>query len=456
MTLGHFINRRFFLGAGLVVAPALVTEAAAAKPASTTKGAPIGVVSPPNLVPSETVNQTARLQAAIDQAAIAGVPLVLAAGTYVADALQLRPGTRIIGVPGATVIRTGGISAEASNKLRLEHITIDGSTTTSNRNPATALLQFNDCLEFEFNGLTLTNASTHGARLNRCSGRIHASRISAIGDVGLFSLDGDVETGGLAISSSHVTDCGNNGILIWRTAKGHDGSRITETTISRIGNRSGGSGQHGNGVNVFRAAGVAISNCQISDCSYSAVRGNTADAIQMRNNHARRIGEVALYAEFGFEGAVISSNVIENAAAGIAITNFNDGGRLAIIEGNLIRNLRRREFEPADKRGEGISVEADAAITGNVIEGAETAGLVIGWGPHLRDVVATGNLIRASRVGIAVSGNAKAGSCLIANNMISGAPGGAIRSMDHATPLGRDLLTGTPPKHITLVGNVAR
>ena len=33
------------------------------------------------------------------------------------------------------------------------------------------------------------------------------------------------------------------------------------------------------------------------------------------------------------------------------------GGRLAVVQGNLIRNLKRREFEPEDKRGEGIAVE---------------------------------------------------------------------------------------------------
>ena len=49
--------------------------------------------------------------------------------------------------------------------------------------------------------------------------------------------------------------------------------------------------------------------------------------------------EVALYAEFGFEGAVIANNTIDGAAIGVAVTNFNQGGRLAVVQGNLIRNL---------------------------------------------------------------------------------------------------------------------
>ena len=44
------------------------------------------------------------------------------------------------------------------------------------------------------------------------------------------------------------------------------------------------------------------------------------------------------------------------AATGIEVTNFNDGGRLATVQGNVIRELFRREAEPIDKRGVGIAV----------------------------------------------------------------------------------------------------
>ena len=102
----------------------------------------------------------------------------------------------------------------------------------------------------------------------------------------------------------------------------------------------------------------------------------------------------------------------------------------------------------------GVRRKADAVISANVIEGAPTAGLLIGWGPHMRDVVATGNLIRASAIGIAVSGDKAAGKCLLANNMISGASNGAIRAMDHAKITGAELTSAAAPKHISLSGNV--
>jgi putative cofactor-binding repeat protein len=52
-----------------------------------------------------------------------------------------------------------------------------------------------------------------------------------------------------------------------------------------------------------------------------------------------RLGEVGLYAEFAFEGAVIANNLVDEGATGISVTNFNEGGRLAVVQGNLIRNL---------------------------------------------------------------------------------------------------------------------
>ena len=116
--------------------------------------------------------------------------------------------------------------------------------------------------------------------------------------------------------------------------------------------------------------------------------------------------EVAHYAEFAFEGAVIANNSVDLAAIGIAVTNFNDGGRLAVVQGNIIRNLLPRRppgTDPGDAAGVGISVEADSAVSGNVIENAPTAGMMLGWGHYLRDVAVTGNVVRKADIGIAVS-----------------------------------------------------
>ena len=75
--------------------------------------------------------------------------------------------------------------------------------------------------------------------------------------------------------------------------------------------------------------------------------------------------------------------------------------------------------DPGDGAGIGIAVEADTAVTGNVIENAPTAGMMLGWGHHLRDVAATGNVVRTADIGIGVSVATGAGTALIANNMIA-------------------------------------
>ena len=112
---------------------------------------------------------------------------------------------------------------------------------------------------------------------------------------------------------------------------------------------------------------------RIRNCAFSAVRGNAASNIHIEGNSVSDVREVALYAEFGFEGALIANNTVDGAAIGVSVTNFNEGGRLAVVQGNIIRNLlpkRPAGTDPGDGAGIGIAVEADTAVTGNVIENA--------------------------------------------------------------------------------------
>jgi uncharacterized secreted repeat protein (TIGR03808 family) len=155
--------------------------------------------------------------------------------------------------------------------------------------------------------------------------------------------------------------------------------------------------------------------------------------VQIVGNSCTSCGEVALYAEFGFEGAVIAQNIVDGAALGIAVTNFNEGGRLAVVQGNIIRNLVNKRppgTDPGDGAGIGIGVEADSSVTGNVIEGAPTAGIAVGWSRYLRDVTVTGNVIRRAGIGVSVSVSPGAGSALIADNLIAETKLGAIVGME--------------------------
>ena len=146
---------------------------------------------------------------------------------------------------------------------------------------------------------------------------------------------------------------------------------------------------------------------RIRNCDYSAVRGNSASNIQITGNSVSDVREVALYSEFSFEGAVIANNTVDGAAVGVSVCNFNEGGRIAVVQGNIIRNLLPKRpigTAPDDDAGVGIYVEADTSVTGNVIENAPSFGIVAGWGKYLRDVAIIGQcdpqgLCRHRRVG---------------------------------------------------------
>ncbi|MGE3914967.1 MAG: TIGR03808 family TAT-translocated repetitive protein [Hyphomicrobiaceae bacterium] len=436
----------------LASAGSLVPAAAMAAPRQRSAG-PLKTAAAHELglVPDAAADQSAVLQAAVDQAALRGVVLALAPGRYRVRGVELRAGSHVVGSPRTVISASGGpaLVGNGANGVRLEKLRIEGPGATGSPG-AGGLVELTGSEHIGLHDVSLADASGDGFLITRCSGRVDGCRIERVRSAGLKSVD----AAGLAIQGNTVADCGDNGIIVWRTEVGEDGTIVADNRIERIGAASGGSGQNGNGVNVFRAGGVRVAGNRITDCAYSAVRANAASNVQITANTVARIGEVALYAEFGFEGALIAQNVVDGAAAGIAVTNFNEGGRLAVVQGNLVRNLKRREHEPVDKRGEGISVEADAAVSGNTIEGAPTAGIVIGWGRYMRNVAATGNVIRACRVGVMITRDPAAGTCLVAQNVIAGARDGAVRLMELGRLTGEDLArAGSRSERLVVAGN---
>jgi uncharacterized secreted repeat protein (TIGR03808 family) len=266
-------------------------------------------------------------------------------------------------------------------------------------------------------------SSAGGVRLVSCAGSVRHCHFERIGGTALQALDSQ----GLVISDSVISNCGDNGIQIWRTNPGDDGTRISGNRISDIQARSGGSGQNGNAINVFRAGGVIADGNHLRRVAYSAIRGNGSSNIQLLGNNVADCGEVALYVEFGFEGAVVANNIVDRAAVGISITNLDHGGRLAVVQGNILRRLRHGVLPQGETGGGiGIHVEAETAVTGNTVEDAERAGLTLGWGEALSNVVASSNIVRGADHGIAVSVAPGAGKALVANNLIAGVRLGAI------------------------------
>jgi uncharacterized secreted repeat protein (TIGR03808 family) len=389
--------------------------------------------------PDSPDDQSRTLQRAIEQTAAARVPLMLPPGVYRAANLALPAGARLVGCPGATrLLFTEGaslLSAKDADHVTLTGLVLDGGTRPL---AGRGLVHFAGGRGIKIEHCEMVGSGGDGIALERTEGEVTRNTIVGVAGAAIFSLDAR----GLIISGNSIRDAGNNGIVVWRSQPGDDGTLVLDNRIEDIAARSGGDGPYGNAVNVFRAGNVIVRGNRIRNAAFSAVRGNAASNLQVIGSSCSDLKEVALYAEFDFQGALIASNIVDGAMVGVSVTNFNRGGRLAVVQGNLLRNLvpvRPGGSAPDDGAGVGIAVEADSAVTGNVIENAPFAGIRLGSGPYLRDLTVTGNVVRGAGIGIAVSVSAGAGAALIADNLIAEAAHGAIVGMEHRRRVTGDL-----------------
>jgi uncharacterized secreted repeat protein (TIGR03808 family) len=104
------------------------------------------------------------------------------------------------------------------------------------------------------------------------AGEVSDTTLTDAADVAIHVLD----AAGLVIARNRISAAGNNGIQVWRSVNGDDGTIVVDNRIESIDNRSGGSGQYGNAINVFRAANVIVRGNRIKNCAFSAIRGNAA------------------------------------------------------------------------------------------------------------------------------------------------------------------------------------
>src|SRR5580704_6424636 len=240
------------------------------------------------LRPNAPDDQSKTLQRAIDQAAAAGTVLHLPAGFYRAGALNLPSHAAIAGVAGLTrIVMAGGpsmMSATGSDNIALSGLILDGvNIPLPERRGLIHLaqghaLRITDC--------EIVGAGRNGITLESMEGEVTGTTISAA-DNAIFSIDAQ----GLRIAGNTVRNAGNGGILVWRSTAGDDGTLVVDNRIEKVANKSGGSGQYGNAINVFRANNVMVRGNRISNAAFSAVRGNAASNLQILGNTCSAIGE---------------------------------------------------------------------------------------------------------------------------------------------------------------------
>ncbi len=401
-------------------------------------------------------DQSRQLTDILQRASNERKPVYLPPGTYVVSGLRLPEFTHLTGIKGSTRLVYGGdgffLTADNAEHMQFSGLTIDGANRWL-ADFATAMIEIRSTPRVLIDDCDLLGSRKHAVALEVCGGRISKSTISGAGGAAVYSVGAT----GLRIANNDIADCADGGLLIHRWQAEPDGSLVTGNRIVRIGARSGGTGQNGNGINVFRAGNVLVANNSIQDCAFSAIRSNSGSDVQIVGNQCFRSGETAIYSEFAFQGAIVANNLVDGAANGISVANFDQGGRLATVSGNIVRNLTTvgpYETQPPGF-GTGVAAEADTAITGNVIEGAPLFGVLAGWGPYLRNVLVTGNLIREGNVGVAVSVAEGARTAVIANNLFQGQKRGAVIGYRWQEPVTGDMArqSGGGFAHLTVSHN---
>ncbi|KPH80729.1 hypothetical protein AE618_11900 [Bosea vaviloviae] len=391
------------------------------------------------LRPGSPDDQSRLLQNALIEAAKRDAPLVIAPGRYRISRVVLPDGARLLGVPSATRL----LAAQAGPLLlgrglaraALSGLTLDGLDIRVAAREG--LLTTDDVADLGIRDCAFVSAGSVGLVLNRTGGSVEASQFQGMRESALFSLD----SRGLSIERNRVEDCGNNGIQLWRSQPGDDRSIVRGNRLDRIRADAGGDGPNGNGISLYKAGGVIIEGNSLRDCALTFIRNNSGSSVQILGNQGKRCGECGIYSEFAFEGAIITSNLIEDCALGASMTNLDHGGRLSVFANNIIRNARKGSY-PGFKDpvgGMGVHVEAEAAVTGNVIEGASDIGISLGWSWGMRNLVATGNMVRRTGIGISVSLVPKQRNALIAGNVIAEATKGAVVGTEYGKPVTGDL-----------------
>ncbi len=359
-------------------------------------------------------DQAAVLQAALDQASGAGQVLRLPAGVIIVSSIEF-PGNLIVeGVPGRTEIRTMAdgkrLSIQDRGSLVLRDIGFAAGM-------AALVIEASDAITLE--RCRFRDADI-GVAITDAAVTIRDCAFTELGDAAIHAMD----SRGLHIAGNRIDQCGNAGIRIWRSQSGPDGSIVMANRIGNIDWRGGGNGQNGNGINIFKADEVIVASNHISDCAFTAVRLNSTNNSQVSGNTCLRSGEVAIFSEFAFSGSIIASNIVDGAATGISITNLDSGGQLAVCSGNIVRNITPSSLVNPDTIPIGIFAEAETAITGNTVQGVPGLAIGAGYGPFLRNVLISGNVVSESNIGIGVSVVDGAGAVHIGGN--------AVAARDHA------------------------
>ncbi len=413
--------------------PAIITAARAAQPIDAEKDF--------GLDGDDQSDQSAKLQAVIDAAAEDGRMLLLPGRGFAVTGLEIPGGTHILGIRGHTILTTPG-DARLAHLNEALGVTIEGVVFQANAPESAAgvngLVEIEDSAEVTFRQCGFYNSAGNGIAAMTSAVTVEDCDFEGAAAAAIHSQNGQ----GLMIRGNRIHLCGNAGIRIWRDEDGADGTIISGNRIGKIDWTDGGNGQNGNGISIYKADDVIVSDNVIEDCAFSAVRVNEGKNTQIRGNTCLRSGEVAIFSEFGFSGSAIEGNIVDTAATGISITNLDSGGHLATCMGNIVRNITPKSKTNPDTVPVGIYAEADTVVANNTIDNVPGYGIVAGYGPFVRNIVVTGNVLTAVDTGIGVSvvQEQSPGPVRVSGNIIGAGAGHGVVGMEWEKVVSNDFV----------------
>jgi len=257
------MNRRNFLGSLLVSATSLPAFASDRLQQFAGLRGSLDV-SDFGVRPDVYDDQSKQLQEILNSASEENKPVFLPPGNYVISNLELPVRTRLIGIQGASRVIYGGggsmLAGTGTELVHIEGVAFDGA----NRNFSDTfggLVHIRACPNVVIEKCDFLGSNGTAITLDTCGGRLDRNSIS--GAAGLAAVY-SVNATGLSVTNNVVSDCANGGLLVHRWEVGEDNTIVSGNRIRNISAKGGGTGQRGNGINLFRTNGVIVSNNHIT------------------------------------------------------------------------------------------------------------------------------------------------------------------------------------------------
>ena len=407
------------------------------------------------------LDQTAKLQAQINEAQASNGVVSLAAGIYQVTNLYVSAPIIIMGVPGKTVLQSlnGGniLKLNAVSNAVVSGVVFDSQNLTpagaSSLATAYQMSAF-QCADIRVENCIFKNAKTSGAGFDACTGRVVGNQFYNIDQIALRAgtfvgkyqgrVVGNqtITLSGLEISGNHIHQAGNGGIFVLHDGapNDEDGTIISNNHVEGVLSGSG-DGQYGNGIDVFNANNVIIADNRIANCVYGGIRVVSCKHVQVIGNNISRIADSGIFVEFAFESIVVSNNIVEDVSIGIQMSG-GDGvlGYTGVCSNNIVRNVGRAFTNPEFSNFIGIDAVSIATnCIGNVVENVAANSHGPGIGILAADWTSShyhqfeGNIIRNAACGIGIILGAGSMKISILGNTIATASSAFVSMLNQVT-----------------------